>query len=93
MNLHVFADVNAVLENDMGVKAAARSDSAIGRAIERRGEGVHTVALSVDDLEKTVRDIVASGAPVIREEGMDNTAFVHPKSTHGVLLQVDQEKS
>ncbi|MCH7908286.1 MAG: VOC family protein [Candidatus Hydrogenedentes bacterium] len=73
--------------------APLRPDSAIGRAIERRGEGVHTVALSVDDLEKTVRDIVASGAPVIREEGMDNTAFVHPKSTHGVLLQVDQEKS
>ena len=68
-------------------------DSAVGRAIEGRGEGVHTVALSVDDLEKTVRDIATSGAQVIRAEGLDNTAFVHPKSTHGVLLQMDQEKS
>ena len=68
-------------------------DSAVGRAIERRGEGVHTVALAVDDFEKTVGDLKESGAQVIQSEDLKGTAFVHPKSAHGVLLQVQEKKS
>lgn len=68
-------------------------DSAVGRALESRGEGVHTVAFSVDDFEKTVGDIKESGAQVIEMAELKGVAFVHPKSTHGVLLQVQQKKS
>ena len=68
-------------------------DSAVGRAIEKRGEGVHTVAFSVDDFEKTVGDIKESGAQVIEMAELKDVAFVHPKSTHGVLLQVQKKKS
>ena len=68
-------------------------DSAVGRAIEKRGEGVHTVAFAVDDFEKTVEDLTESGAPVIQSDDLDGIAFIHPKSTHGVLLQVMERKS
>ena len=68
-------------------------DSAVGRAIESRGEGVHTVALAVDDFEKTVGDLTENGAKVIQTDGLDGIAFVHPKSAHGVLLQVMETKS
>ncbi len=68
-------------------------DSPIGRAIESRGEGVHTVALAVDDVKETVSALTESGARVIPAEGLDGVAFIHPKSTHGVLLQVMEKKS
>ena len=68
-------------------------DSPIGRAIEKRGEGVHSVVLTVNDFEKSVGDMKESGAQVIQTEELENNAFIHPKSTHGVLLQVQQEES
>ncbi|MSW21604.1 MAG: methylmalonyl-CoA epimerase, partial [Actinobacteria bacterium] len=40
-------------------------DSPIGQALAKRGEGIHTVALKVDDLEATKRDLVGAGAPVL----------------------------
>lgn len=67
-------------------------DSPVGRAIESRGEGVHTVAFLVDDFEKTVGDIKEGGARIIQMEELQDTAFVHPKSTHGVLLQVEKNR-
>ncbi len=67
-------------------------DSPIGRAIESRGEGVHTVALAVDDVKETVSALTENGARVIPAEGLDGVAFIHPKSTHGVLLQVMKKK-
>ncbi len=67
-------------------------DSPVGRAIESRGEGVHTVALAVDDVNETVGVLTEGGARVIQAEGLDGIAFIHPKSTHGVLLQVMEKK-
>ncbi len=67
-------------------------ESPVGRAIESRGEGVHTVALAVDDVDETVGVFTGGGARVIQTEDLDGVAFVHPKSTHGVLLQVMAKK-
>ena len=68
-------------------------ESAVGMAIEKRGEGVHTVALAVDDLEKTVGVFTENGAKVIQDPNLEGVAFVHPKSAHGVLLQVMEKNS
>lgn len=65
--------------------APLSADSAIGKAIERGGEGVHTVALAVDNLAASVADMKAKGVSII---GGGNVMFVHPKSSHGVLLQL-----
>ena len=63
-------------------------NKAVGKALERYGEGIHTVAVSVDDLTATVTPLKEAGVNVILPDGDEGTAFVHPKETYGVLLQL-----
>ena len=62
-------------------------ESAVGQALAKRGEGVHTVALAVDNLAATKASLLAAGAPVI-DGGPLPVAFLHPKAAHGVMLQI-----
>ncbi len=68
------------------VVAPISADSAVGQALDKRGEGIHTVAFAVDDLDAACAKLKAGGARLIGEGG--SQVFVHPKSTHGVLLQL-----
>jgi methylmalonyl-CoA/ethylmalonyl-CoA epimerase len=72
------------------VVAPTSPDSPVGKALEGRGEGIHTFAMAVDDLGATVSALKAGGAQLIGEGGPQ--VFVHPKSTHGVLLQLTEKK-
>jgi methylmalonyl-CoA/ethylmalonyl-CoA epimerase len=65
-------------------------DSAVVKAIEKNGEGVHTIAFAVKDLEGTVAGMKERGASII---GGGPMQFVHPKSSHGVLLQLFEQKA
>tara|TARA_B110000467_G_C17953732_1_gene281346 strand:+ start:114 stop:518 length:405 start_codon:yes stop_codon:yes gene_type:complete len=72
-------------------------DSAISKFIEKRGEGVHHIAFEVDDIEKEITRLTKEGFQMIHEkpkEGADNKliAFLHPKSSNGVLIELCQEK-
>ncbi|MFZ1807550.1 MAG: methylmalonyl-CoA epimerase [Cyclobacteriaceae bacterium] len=76
---------------------ATNPDSPIAKFIEKRGEGVHHMAFAVDDIDKSIAAKVEEGFTVINEkpkEGADNKiiAFLHPKSTNGVLVELCQEK-
>ena len=68
-------------------------DSVIARFLSRRGQGVHHVALQVDNLEDTVRSLRASGQRLVTDriqigaEGY-RYVFVHPGGTGGVLLEL-----
>jgi methylmalonyl-CoA epimerase len=70
------------------------ADSVIGKFLEKRGEGVHHVALKVPDLHAAVGRLRASGARVLNEPragaGGHLYVFVHPSSTGGVLLELIQ---
>lgn len=68
------------------VVAPISADSAVGQALDKRGEGIHTVAFAVDNLDAACAKLKAGGARLIGEGGPQ--VFVHPKSTHGVLLQL-----
>ena len=68
------------------VVAPLEAQSAVGQALEKRGEGIHTVAFAVEDLDAACTTLKAGGARLIGEGGPQ--VFVHPKSTHGVLLQL-----
>ena len=68
------------------VVAPISADSAVGQALDKRGEGIHTVAFAVADLDAACAKLKAGGARLIGEGGAQ--VFVHPKSTHGVLLQL-----
>jgi methylmalonyl-CoA epimerase len=64
-------------------------DSALGRAVESMGEGLHTISMAVDDLSGTVAAMKAAGVQLIGEGGPQ--VFVHPKSAHGVLVHLTEK--
>lgn len=65
----------------------------IGKFIEKKGEGVHHVAFAVKDLQAQLDEVAGKGIQLIDKqprkgaEGLD-IAFLHPKSTHGVLTEL-----
>jgi len=67
----------------------------IAKHLERRGEGIHHLAVQVDDIEHALKALQEKGVRLIDErprKGVENTtiAFVHPKATGGVLLELVQ---
>ena len=68
------------------VVAPTDPNGPVARALESRGEGIHTISFAVDDLAATSAAMKQAGAQLIGEGGPQ--VFVHPKSTHGVLLQL-----
>ena len=72
---------------------AIRPDSPIGKFVAKRGEGLHHIAVQVDDIEASLAQLKAAGVRLIDEaprKGAHNTrvAFIHPAGTHGVLLEL-----
>jgi methylmalonyl-CoA epimerase len=66
----------------------------IAKRLAERGEGVHLVAMKVDDLEAAVADLRAKGVRLVGDPGAGNPikgqVFVHPAETGGVLTQLVQ---
>ena len=70
-------------------------DGPVAKFIEKRGQGIQHIAIGVDNIEETLESIKAKGAMLIDEKprigaGGAKIAFVHPKSTRGVLLEICQ---
>jgi LAO/AO transport system kinase len=76
---------------------ASEPDSVIAKFIEKRGEGLHHVAIKVPDLAATAQRLKAHGARLLNEPrkgaGGHLYVFVHPSSTGGVLLELIQFES
>lgn len=70
------------------------ADSPVGKFLDKRGEGLHHVALKVPDLAASVRRLSAAGARLLNEPrpgaGGHLYVFVHPASAGGVLLELIQ---
>ncbi|HHI01082.1 MAG: methylmalonyl-CoA epimerase [Thermococcus sp.] len=72
---------------------ATAEDSPIAKFIEKRGEGIHHIALGVDNIEEHLEKLKEKGFRLIDEKprigaGGAKIAFVHPKSVGGVLLEL-----
>ena len=72
-------------------------DGAIARHIEKRGEGIHHIALEVDNIEQTLAELKAKGLALIDQKPRrgahdSKIAFLHPKGTYGVLLELCESK-
>tara|TARA_R100001369_G_scaffold89798_1_gene127877 strand:- start:554 stop:994 length:441 start_codon:yes stop_codon:yes gene_type:complete len=85
-------------ESKIELLAATNPDSPIAKFIEKRGEGIHHIAIAVDDIKAEIARLENEGFKLINTEakkGADNklVAFMHPKSSHGVLVELCQEKS
>jgi methylmalonyl-CoA/ethylmalonyl-CoA epimerase len=70
-------------------------DSPIARFVARRGEGFHHVCFQVGDIEEAVRTMKLRGAEIIDPPirvgaGGQRIAFIHPRSTHGLLVELKE---
>ncbi len=71
---------------------ATGPDSPIAKFIEKHGEGIHHLAFRTDDIGAQLRQAAGAGARLIHEQPFEGAAgklvaFLHPKSTHGVLTE------
>lgn len=83
--------------NKIELLEATSPDSPIAKFIEKKGEGIHHIAFDVDDIEAEIERLKDEGFELIHDtpkDGADNKliAFLHPKSTNGVLIELCQEK-
>jgi len=86
----------AIGESCIELLEATSDDSPISKFLEKRGPGIHHIAVRVDDIRGTLAKIKQYGARLIDEEPRVGArgclvAFVHPSSTGGVLLELVQQ--
>jgi|TARA_B100000809_G_scaffold249035_1_gene279836 methylmalonyl-CoA/ethylmalonyl-CoA epimerase len=91
---HFVETGNAKLE----LLEATSSESPIARSIERRGVGLHHITFRVDDLVEVLDYLRERGVRLIDDAPRDGAegalvAFIHPRSTHGVLIELKQERN
>lgn len=84
-------------DSEVELLESTAPDGPIARYIEKNGEGIQHIALRVDDLEKALAELKAKGVRLIDEKprygaGGARIAFVHPKSTGGILLELSEKK-
>ena len=83
-------------DNKIELLEGTHPNSPISKFIEKRGEGIHHIAFDVDDIEFEINRLEKEGFTVLNKspkKGADNkhVAFLHPKSTNGVLIELCQD--
>lgn len=83
-------------ENKIELLEATAAESAIARFLDKKGEGIHHIAFEVADIYAEMERLRSEGFVLLNEtpkKGADNKliCFVHPKNTHGVLIEICQE--
>lgn len=82
--------------NKIELLQATNENSPIAKFIEKKGEGIHHIAFAVNDIEAEIERLKEEGFQMIHnapKKGADNKliAFLHPKSTNGVLVELCQD--
>lgn len=83
-------------ESEIELLRPLTHEGGVAAFLEKRGEGLHHICLAVEDIEAAVEQLRAAGAQLLGEQpkaGAHGTRyiFVHPKSAHGVLLELYEE--
>lgn len=83
-------------ESKIELLESTSSNSAISKFIEKRGEGIHHVAIAVDNILHEMERLTSAGFELINTEpkrGADDKliCFIHPKSTGGILIELCQD--
>ncbi len=83
-------------ESKIELLESTSADGVINRFIEKKGEGMHHIAFAVNDIKAEMKRLKENGFQLLNEEpkkGADNNwvCFLHPKNTHGVLIELCQE--
>jgi len=94
------AEVTFLAIGDQNVELVKPIDDESGTArfLEKRGPGMHHIALEVENIESSLEHLGAAGIRLIHDEpvlgaGGRRIAFIHPENTQGVLVELYEEKS
>ena len=84
-------------DSEIELLESTSPDGQIAKHIEKKGEGIQHIALRVDNIEAAIADLMAKGVRMIDEKprygaGGAKIAFVHPKSTGGILLEISERQ-
>lgn len=84
-------------ESKIELLETTEPDGPIGRFVKDKGEGIHHIAIAVENIEKSLDEVKSKGVFLVdnkpRKGAEDlNIAFLHPRSTHGVLFEFCSEK-
>lgn len=84
-------------DSEVELLESTSPDGPIAKFIEKNGEGIQHIALRVDNIEAAIADLKAKGVRMIDETprygaGGAQIAFVHPKATGGILLELSERK-
>jgi methylmalonyl-CoA/ethylmalonyl-CoA epimerase len=84
-------------ESIIELTSPTRDDSAIAKFIAKRGEGIHHIAIEVGDIAGELKRLESEGIQLIDDHAKPGAhemliAFLHPKSTNGVLIELCQKK-
>jgi methylmalonyl-CoA/ethylmalonyl-CoA epimerase len=84
-----------IKDTEVELLEATCEDSPVAKFIEKKGEGIHHIAIRVENLEEALEELKQKGVRLIDEKprygaGGARIAFVHPKSTGGVLLELSE---
>jgi methylmalonyl-CoA/ethylmalonyl-CoA epimerase len=76
---------------------ALSPETAVGRFVDKRGPGIHHIAVEVDDIQASLAEFKLKGARLVDETprvgaGGSLVAFIHPSSTDGVLIELVQHR-
>ena len=79
-------------ESNIELVQPLTDDTGTAKFLEKRGEGIHHICLEVEDIEASLAQLKAHGAPLIdevpRAGAHGRVAFIHPKGAHGVLIEL-----
>ena len=94
---HVNTALFRIGESGIELLEGTAPESAISKFIEKKGEGIHHISFAVDDIVQELSRLRKEGFQLIDEQprpGADNclVAFLHPKSTNGVLIELSQKR-
>jgi methylmalonyl-CoA epimerase len=82
-------------DSELELLESTSPDGSVARFIEKKGEGIQHIAFRVDNLEKILEKLKEDGVRLIDEKprygaGRTKIAFLHPKSTNGILIELSE---
>ncbi len=82
---------------DLELLQSTTADGIISKFIQKKGEGIHHISFEVDDIQAELDRLKEKGLTLINEKPYPNAhedlvAFIHPKSTFGILVELIQPK-
>lgn len=84
-------------ESNLELVQPTAENTGVAKFLDKRGEGIHHISIEVADIESSLAQLKAQGVQLIDEVPLQGAhgrvAFIHPKGTHGVLIELIEHEA